>query len=302
LIARSAVTVRSRMLHAVRLFFLDRDFVEVETPVRIPAPAHERHIEIMTAGRGFLRSSPELHMKRLLAAGHDRIFQVGPCFRAGESGRLHNPEFTMLEWYRTGTDYRGVLEDARGLVLSVADEVLGCRSLQYGAALLDLSAEWAVMTIREAFDKWAGWDPVSDFEQNRFDLDLVEKIEPALPADRPAVLIDYPAAAAALARCRGGDGAVAERWELYIGGMELANAFSELTDAAEQRRRFEDCRRQRRAAGMPDHPMDEAFLEALAAGLPECGGAALGIDRLVMLLAGETDIGAVRPFCREQAT
>jgi len=299
LIARSAVTVRSQTLLAIRGFFRDRDFIEVETPVRIPAPAHEAHIEIMPAAGAFLRSSPELHMKRILAKGYDKIFQLGPCFRAGENGRHHNPEFTMLEWYRTGADYLGILEDACGLLHRVADEVLGGRGLEYDGDRIDLNAPWAVMTIAEAFLESAGWNPVEHFDADRFDLDLVQRVEPALPGDRPAVLMDYPAAVAALARCRGDNPAVTERWELYIGGLELANAFSELTDAVEQRRRFEECREQRSTAGKPDHPMDEAFLEALVAGLPECGGAALGVDRLVMLLAGETSIEAVRPFCRE---
>jgi lysyl-tRNA synthetase class 2 len=238
-------------------------------------------------------------MKRLLAAGCDRIFQIGPCFRAAESGPLHNPEFTMLEWYCAGAGYRDILEDARGLMRRVAAEVLEGRAPEHGDARLDLSAPWTVIKVEDAFLKWAGWNPVRNFDRDRFDVDLVERVEPALPKDRPAVLMDYPAATAALARCREDDPSIAERWELYAGGVELANAFGELTDAVEQRRRFEECRQERLASGKPDHPMDEAFLEALASGLPACAGAALGVDRLVMLLAGETNIKSVRLFCEE---
>ena len=299
MIARSAVTVRSRVLKAIRDYFQGRGFLEVETPVRIPAPAHEYHIDIVPSGDGYLRSSPELHMKRLLAQGYARIFQMGACFRAGERGRHHNPEFTMLEWYRTGGDYRDALEDIRGLIRYVAEHVTGGHVMEYQGNRIDVSAEWLVMSVREAFLKWAGWDPVEQFDADRFDLDLVERVELGVPRGLPAVLMDYPAPLAALARCRQEDPPVAERWELYIGGLELANAFSELTDADEQRRRFDVCREQRRAAGKPTYPMDEAFLSALASGLPKCTGVALGVDRLVMLLTGETHIEAVRPFCRE---
>lgn len=292
----NVLCARSATLRAVRRFFLDRDFVEVETPVRIPAPALELHIDAEPSGDLYLRTSPELHMKRLMAEGMRRIFQVGPCFRRGEQGALHHPEYTMLEWYRADSDYMGVLADTESLLRAVVRDVRGDMSLQFGDRVTDLAPDWTRIAVRDAFREFAGWDPVASYDADRFDLDLVTKVQPALPAGRPVVLMDYPVPAAALARCTTGHPPVAERWELYVGGVELANAFSELTDAREQRRRFEECAVARRMAGRDTYGMDERFLAALERGLPECGGVALGVDRLVMLLTGATTVADVLPF------
>jgi lysyl-tRNA synthetase class 2 len=299
LISSPALSTRSRVVQAVRDFFRDEAYLEVDTPVRIPSPANELHIDAVPSGAAFLRTSPELHMKRLLADGLERIYQVGPCFREGESGGLHSPEFALLEWYRTGAGYRDVLDEACRLLRRVADDVLGARTFVFGGRRVDLSAACLCLPVSQAFRDFAGWDPVAAFDADRFDLDLVAKVEPRLPVGRPVALIDYPPALAALARCRPGEPPVAERWELYVAGMELANAFGELTDPVEQRRRFENCRDQRRAMQKAGYPLDEPFLKALEQGLPPCAGVALGVDRLVMLFADEADISAVRPFCRE---
>ncbi|MDI6774981.1 MAG: EF-P lysine aminoacylase EpmA [Verrucomicrobiota bacterium] len=292
---RRVLDVRGRTLQAIRRFFADRNFLEVETPVRIPAPALEPHIDAEPSGDRFLRTSPELHMKRLLAQGLDRIFQMGPCFRRNERGRLHRPEFALLEWYRRGADYLDMLVDAKALIGFVFETVLGRTAIVYNGTPIEVMPVWERRTVEEMFRAHAGWNPLTSCDDARFSLDLVEKVEPALPRDRPAVLKDYPIRAAALARCRPGPPPAAERWELYIGGLELAGAFSELTDHAEQRARFEACARARAAAGRAVYPLDEAFLSALEQGLPPCGGAALGVDRLVMLLAGCSDIGEARP-------
>lgn len=285
---------RSDALRAVRAFFDARGFIEVETPVRIRAPAQETNIDAPPSGRAFLRASPELHMKRLLCAGYERIYQMGPCFRTDECGRRHNPEFTLLEWYRARSDYNEMLADAEALVR----HVLG-GSIVYRGEAIDLAAPWPRMTVREAFLKWAGWDPALGWDADRFDADLVEKVEPSLPRGRPCVLADYPAPAASLARLKPGDGRVAERWEVYIGGLELANAYTELCDAEAQRRRFEEAAEERRRLGKPAYPMDEAFLSALESpGMPPSGGIALGIDRLVMLACGAADIADARLFCQ----
>lgn len=268
------------MLLGIRHFFAQRDFMEVETPVRLPCPALETHIDAEPSGDWFLRTSPELHMKRLLAAGYERIYQIGPCFRKGERGDRHHPEYTMLEWYRTGTDYLGILDDTKALLAAAG---LPARP-------------WEVIPVSEAFRRWAGWDPGLAYDPVRFDLDLVEKVEPALPRDRAVVLMDYPAAAAALSRRKVDAPHLAERWELYLSGVEIANAYSELTDAAEQRARFEQAARDRRALGKPVYPLDEAFMAALEAGLPPCGGIALGVDRLAMVLAGADSLDAVIAF------
>lgn len=291
-----ALEARSRILQSIRSFFAARDFVEVETATRLAEPANELHIDAIAAEDQFLRTSPELQMKRLLAAGLERIYQVGPCFRSCEYGHLHRPEFTLLEWYRRDSDYRDILDDTRALLRHVTRAIHGRLSCDWQGAAIDIGAEWHILTVDEAFSRFAGWDPVTDYDADRFDVDLVGKVEPSLPRDRPVVLIDYPVEAAALARCRRGTSPpVAERWELYVGGIELANAYSELIDPREQRRRFETCRSGRESAGRRAYPIDEAFLADLGR-LPPCGGIALGVDRLVMVLTGLQDIGRVRPM------
>jgi elongation factor P--(R)-beta-lysine ligase len=293
---KDTLAIRSRTLRFVREFFAARDFLEVETPIRLPTPALELHIDAEPSGDAFLRTSPELHLKRLLAAGHERLFEMGPCFRRGERGRRHNPEYTMLEWYRSNADYGDVLADCRELLRAVALQTTGSTRLAFAGCTVDLQGEWHQVTVREVFLDAAGWDPVEGYDADRFDLDMVNKVEPALPTDRPVVLLDYPVEAAALARCRPDDPPVAERWELYVAGLELANAYSELTDAAEQRRRFEECAACRRDARRDVYPLDEPFLDALRSGMPPCGGAALGVDRLVMVLTGAESIEQVRAF------
>jgi lysyl-tRNA synthetase class 2 len=293
---RRNLEVRNRVLQTIRRFFADHGFIEVETPVRLPAPALELHIDAEPAGDWYLRTSPELHMKRLLAEGMDRVFQVGPCFRRGECGARHNPEFTMLEWYRANADYRHILADMKALIAAVFAEAVGSYRVEYGGRPIEVMPMWECISVRDAFLQHAGWDVLAAFDPDRFDLDLVNKVEPALPHDRPVVLIDYPIQQAALARPKASDPCLAERWELYIGGLELANAFSELTDAAEQRRRFVACAAERRAAGQPVYPLDEDFLGALEHGMPPCAGVALGVDRLVMLAAGADSIEEVRVF------
>ena len=277
-----SLKTRAGVLRTIRAFFDARGFVEVETPVRIPAPAPEPHIDCPPSGDWFLRASPELQMKKLLAAGLPRIYQIGPCFREGEKGRRHNPEFTMLEWYRADADYNDIAADMEALVA----EVLRTSKNSF------LPTPFARITVREAYLRWAGWDPVETWGQDRFDFDMATKIEPNLPKE-PLFLMDYPAPAASLARLKASDPRVAERWELYVGGMELANAFTELTDPGEQRRRFEAARSERRALGEADYPLDEEFLSALAH-MPRAGGVALGVDRLVMLACGAASIGEVR--------
>lgn len=287
---------RSNLLRAVREFFYSHDYIEVETPIRIKYPALELHIDAEPSTDHYLRTSPELYMKRLLTEGFERIFELGACFRRGERGALHNPEYTMLEWYRVGTDYLGILNDTKALLCFVAEKVLGSSVLTFNGATINLAGEWAIFNVRDLFIEHAGWDPVVDFDADRFDVDLIEKVEPALPLDVPVVLKDYPAPLAALARLKEGHLDVAERWELYLGGIEIANVYSELIDAAEQRSRFEECAAKRVALGKDAYMIDENFLSALEKGMPACGGAALGIDRLVMLLSGVSDIMMVRAF------
>ena len=288
---------RAAMVRALRAALDEGGFVEVETPVRIPAPANEPHIRPPASGRAFLRASPELQMKRLLAAGLGRLYQIGPCFREGERGDRHAPEFTMLEWYRAPGGWEDVLRDGERLVLAAAAALhgAGAARVPFRGGSLDLAAPWERVPVREAYRRWAGWDPVEAWDADRFDLDMALKVEPALPRDRAVVLFGYPAQAASLARLSPDDPRVAERWELYLGGMEIANAFGELADPAEQRRRFEAARDEKIACGEPPMPLDEDFLADLAR-MPPAGGAALGVDRLAMVLLDAPDIDSVRAF------
>lgn len=291
---KPALEFRSQIIAAVRAWLHAENFIEVETPVRIPAPALELHIDAEPSGSAFLRTSPELHMKRLLAAGCERIFQIGPCFRQGEHGALHNPEYTMLEWYRANAGYLDVLRDTEAMIASVASTINHPPSTIHYSPIPP--PPWPRLTVSELFIRHAGWNPLESYDARRFETDLVTKVEPALPRNTPVFLMDYPAPAAALSRLKPGNERAAERWELYINGVEIANAFSELTDPMEQRRRFEDCARERHDAGRPVYELDEAFLSALELGLPPSGGVALGIDRLVMVLAGKSSLNDVMAF------
>lgn len=293
---KSILELRAKMLSAARNFFREQDYLEIETPVLVRTPALELQIDAFPAGDHYLRTSPELHMKRLLCAGYERIFQIGPCFRSGELGKLHNPEFTMLEWYRTNADYLDVLAATRELLKHLAKTCLGKLTLEKNDKSLDLGAEWRLFSVPELFEKFAGWNPAADFDERRFEDDLVNRIEPQLPADCPVVLLDYPAQVAALARLKANDCRRAERWELYLAGIEIANAFSELADPNEQRKRFEDCARKRRVLAKPAYELDAEFLAALETGLPPSAGVALGLDRLVMLFAGVDSLDDVLPF------
>lgn len=293
---RFNLELRSRIIRAIRAYFHGEGFLEIQTPILTRSPAPEPHIDaVATTDGGFLITSPELYMKRLLAAGFERIYQISPVLRAGELGRLHHPEFTMLEWYRLGADYEQLQSDCRALLRHVCTAVDRCGSFTYAGRELAVMEPWKRVTVREAFLRHAGWEPGPAVDQDRFDLDLVEKIEPHLGFPSPTILSDYPADQAALARLKPEDPSVAERFELYWAGIELANGFSELTDPEEQRERFAKTLKQRRQAGRPSYPMPEAFLEALTH-LTACAGIALGIDRLVLILAGDEALDRVVAF------
>jgi len=190
-VQRFTLERRSKILRTVRDFFDALGFIEVETPVRIPAPAQETHIDAPPSGRAWLRASPELHMKRLLTEGFEKIYQIGPCFRSGECGRRHNPEFTMLEWYRTGADYLDILADTEALVSAVFMALFGKTTLSYRGATIQLAGPWTRLTVSDAYRRWAGWDPSQHWDADRFDTDMIARIEPALPRATPCVLIDY---------------------------------------------------------------------------------------------------------------
>jgi len=289
---RKNLVLRERTLQSVRRFFQERGFLEVVTPLLSPSLIPEDHIHPVETEAGFLLPSPEIHMKRFLAAGYDKVFQIGPCFRRGERGSHHLPEFTMLEWYRAREDYRALADDCEGLLLSVSQDLFGRARIEYQGEPIDLDPPWQRTTVQEAFLAHAGWDPLEEEDPARFEKDFTERVIPGLDKGRPVFLLDFPAYEASLARTKPEDPRVAERVELFAGGLELANGFSELTDPEEQRRRFEETNQRRAAAGEKSFPLPEKFLAFLSR-IPASAGIALGIDRLVMLLAGASHIDEV---------
>ncbi len=285
--------MRSALLKALRDAFYAENFFEVATAVKIPAPAPEEYIESVQCADGeFLRTSPELAMKRMLVAGMERIFQIGPAFRAEEQGRKHREEFTILEYYAVKWDYRELAAFTAQMIAFAAQALFGRTQITYQGHPVDLGKH-TFITVDEAFRKYAG---ISAFEADAagtFDELMVLKVEPELGKDCPEFLIDYPAARASLSRLSAADNRVAERWELYIRGMELGNAFGELTDAAEQKRRFASALKFRAEQGMLAYPEATDFLEALEKGLPQSSGCAIGFDRLCMIFCDSYDIAEV---------
>jgi lysyl-tRNA synthetase class 2 len=307
--------LRGHLLAAAREFFRARGVLEVETPLLAPATVTDVHLASLSAriaGRPqpyYLQTSPEYAMKRLLAAGSGDIYQLGKAFRDGEAGPRHNPEFTLLEWYRLGFDHVRLMDEVEALL----GALLG--------AHLTRPAER--LTYRESFGRVLGLDPLAAPEaelrelararlgaddqalgagrDDVLDLLMGALVGPALGRDRITFVHDYPAAQAALARLLPGEPRCAARFEAYVGGLELCNGFHELGDAGEQRRRFEADLAARAARGLPAVAIDERLLAALAAGLPDVAGVAVGFDRVVMLAAGLTDIREVISFAVDEA-
>jgi elongation factor P--(R)-beta-lysine ligase len=294
-------------------------YLEVETPCLVPAPGMELHItafetrfvpetDVGRAQSLYLHTSPEYAMKRLLAEGSGPVFQLCKVFRNGEVSRTHNPEFTMLEFYRPQSDMAGIMADLETTLAAAARalgtsgffaqtpyERLTVRDAVLRVVDLDLSLCSDVRSLRAAAQRVGIAAPESDSFEDVFFRLFLERVEPGLGRERPTYLTEYPAAMASLARLKATDPSVAERFELYAQGLELANGFSELTDAVEQRRRLLEEQAQRRRAGRPVYPLDEAFLEAVGR-LPPSGGVAVGLDRLLMLLTEAASISEVLLF------
>lgn len=315
---------RANLLRTIRQFFDQRQFLEVDPPVLALTPGLELHLDAVEVhlreGMGgqpvvrHLVTSPEFHCKRLLSAGVERMYSLGHVFRSGERGPQHNPEFSMLEWYRAGQDWRQIVRDFQGLARKCQQKL--------GTHTLDLRKKWPVLSIRQALQRFADFDPQRmDNEQLVKDraraaglqVDahdtladvltraLVERVEPKLAEFPAIVLADWPLCLASLARPNPQKPWLAERFEIYLGGVEIANGFGELVDPAEQRARFEHDLELRRDLGRPLYPIDEQFLRALEDGLPQSSGVAVGVDRLLMLLLGLTDIEQVLAFPFERA-
>jgi elongation factor P--(R)-beta-lysine ligase len=319
LMARNAIT------RGVRAWFEEQGFTEVETAILQISPGNETHLhapctELVgadgTRSKRYLRTSPEFACKKLLAAGETRIFEFARVFRDRERGRLHLPEFTMLEWYRANEAYQAIMADCIVLIAHAA-LATGIRQFAFRGKTADPFAEPEMLTVARAFERFAGIDLLATIDgregerarlaaaangKTRITTDdtwsdifskiLVEYIEPNLGVGRPTILYEYPMPEAALARPASGDGRVAERFEIYACGIELANGFGELTDATEQRSRFTAAMDEKQRRYGERYPLDEDFLAAVAC-MPEACGVALGFDRLVMLASGAASIDQV---------
>jgi elongation factor P--(R)-beta-lysine ligase len=318
--------IRSRLLSAIRAFFEQRDFVEVTTPSLVLSPDPAVHLESFQTelvqedgGRVplYLSTSPEHHMKRLLAAGMKKIYQLAPFFRNGEMMPEHNPEFTGLEWYQVGATFEQLMDFTEELVRNVAVKVFARTSFVRLGFPIDLAPRFQRFSVREALRRFAGVEAPADWEEKALRIALtkagivlgegdgfddcvnralLERVEPALKKTGPTCLYGFPAPMAALAKLRTGCSEEAERFELYAGGLELCNGYGELTDVLEQRRRFERQIQERRRLGRFVPPMDEAFLGALGHGMPAASGCALGVDRLLMLFCEKETIDQVMAF------
>lgn len=318
---RPVLLARGRIAAAIRAWFAAADFVEVETPALQVSPGNETHLHAFATEligpdgarvRRYLRTSPEFAAKKLLAAGERRVYEFARVFRNRERGPLHHPEFTMLEWYRAGDDYETLMEDCAAL-LAAAARAAGTSRFIYRDRSIDPLAAPERITVAEAFARYAGIDLMATLDGaaaggiggdrlalasaaaqmniavapddswgDLFSKIMAEKVEPRLGEGRATLLYEYPIPQAALARAKPGDPRVAERFELYACGVELANAFGELTDPAEQRRRFASAMAEKQRIHGESYPIDESFLAALGA-MPPASGIALGFDRLAML-------------------
>ena len=323
---RGRLDRRGRILGAIRSFFAARGYVEVDTPALQVSPGLEPHLRAFKtvlhdpcddrAGERYLHTSPEFAMKKLLVAGVPRIWQLAHVFRDGERSAAHHPEFAMLEWYQVGASYHDLMDECAALI-GICQNAADAEALVWRGHTADARRGWQRLSVAEAFHEHCGIDllatapdplapdverlaaaarhlgiaphPGDDWEALFFRI-FLERIEPVLGFGAPTILFDYPLSMAALSRRSLGDPRVVERFEVYVCGLELANAFGELTDAVEQRRRFVADQEKKWALYGETYPIDEDFLAALDHGLPPCAGIALGFDRLVMLATGAEDI------------
>jgi lysyl-tRNA synthetase class 2 len=319
---KQGLVARARVLAEIRAYFAEEGFLEVEPPTLVRSPGLEVSIEAVQAGGGYLITSPEYSMKRLLAGGLERIYAMPRCFRANEQGAQHDIEFTMLEWYRAWDGLDSIMKDVEALVRRCAQKVQHSTTVQVGPRPVDVGTSWQRISIADAFQRWAGFaldgtESADEFCQKMrgaeidpgtardwdelFSICFVERIDPALAKMQQGVfLYDWPTEVAALARKKPDDPRWALRFEAYVGGVELANAFDELTDPAEQRQRFEKEQAMRSERGLAVYPIDERFMAALEEGLPPSAGIALGVDRLAMLAAGADSLQRVSAFSGDE--
>lgn len=295
--------VREKVIDTIRAYFKNQNFHEVFTPVMVPVPSIEPNLEVFETElrtskgkkrRGFLIMSPEFSIKKLLAAGMGSCFEITRCFRNDEEvSRLHSPEFTMLEWYRVNANYRDVMNDFENLFCQILKDInpdVDLSKWKYQGEEYDLSLPWPRISVKDAFQKFADKDVTKTSDED-FYTTFFNDIEPKIAAShKPFFIYDYPISQASLSRPSKEDPRFAERFEVFLAGTELGNCFSELTDAAEQKRRFEEDLATRKQMGKTDYPIDEDLIEALKSGLPEVSGIAVGVDRLIMLAADAASV------------
>jgi len=306
--------IRAQLLQRTRAFFDLRNVLEVETPALSGAGTTELHLSswqvtssLRTDPQFFLHTSPELAMKRLLAAGSGDIYQICKVFRQGEQGHRHNPEFTLLEWYRTGFDMQAMMDEVDALLTGLLKNKITVKSevLSYQQAFVKYAQcdpfNASTEQLKQIFTDYTQQDVQGIGEDDWLDLVVSQVVEPQLPRDRLVFITHYPASQASLAKLNIDDPRMAERFEVFAGGLELANGFHELTDVKEQRQRIEQENKQRQENGLPIMEVDERFFAALEHGLPDCSGVAIGFDRVVMLAAGVDDIRKVISFSFDKA-
>ncbi|MDP6039922.1 MAG: EF-P lysine aminoacylase EpmA [Candidatus Latescibacteria bacterium] len=319
---KNSLRQRAKIIADIRHFFDQKDFLEIDTPLLVSHPGMEPHLEAFKTSFEnhplYLHTSPEYAMKRLLSAGFERIYQICKAFRHEPAGRMHNPEFTILEWYRAYADYTHIMADTENLIAQLATTLHGSPIIQRANHTVDLTPPWERLTVCEALSQYAGIsaDPFTDparfascaqskghttitdrdTPEDVFFKVFLDGVEQHLGYKKPTILYDYPTPMAALSKRKAESPNISERFEVYIAGVELANAFTELNDPKEQHDRLKNEAIQRRAEGRPVYPIDPHFLAALETGMPPAGGIALGIDRLIMLLVGASSINDVLAF------
>lgn len=291
--------LKADLIRSIRSFFNKHDYLEVDTPLLCPELIPEAHIEPVFIDKLYLQASPELCMKRLLSAGFERIFQICKCFRKHERGLLHLPEFTMLEWYTRNNDYNDLMNQCSELIRTAAEKILGTQDLQYQGHAVDLESPWLKISVKDAFEQYADISLASALQQDCFDEVISFQIEPAFKKIySPVFLYDYPASQASLSKLHPKKPDTAQRFELYIAGIELANGFTELNDPSEQRQRLVKENHLRVQQGKQAAKIPEKFLADLAK-MPEAAGIAMGIERLAMIFGNCPAIDDVVSFTPE---
>lgn len=290
--------IRSAVIQAIRDFFTGNHYLEVDTPVRCPSAIPEAHTDPVNSGNFFLQASPELCMKRLLSEGYDKIFQICKCFRKNERGVHHLPELTLLEWYAKDDTYLDLMDQCEQLIQFIAAKLNVEHQIRYQGQQIRLDAPWKKLTVDKAFDRYADKSLNAALEESCFDEILSLQIEPHLGLTEPVFLCDYPSGLASLAKLKPDNHRVAQRFEFYMAGIELANGFTELTDPVEQLNRFVMENRIRVSEKRAPIPIPEKFLRDLQH-MPDAAGIAMGIDRLVMIFSNAASIDEVITFTPE---